>query len=239
MYTETPHADHGYERRRYSERFFDLLADIEGKEHRTIYDIGCSAGNWFYVYEEHGFKQENIVGLDQSTSAVEKAKKKGYTVHEGTVLDLPFPDEVADVTITHGVIHHTVDSQRAFEQLCRITKRGGWLLVSVYNVWSPFFLIVHRLTFPLRYVYWNITKSIYIPTFILTYPIVQIGILVLFGKFGTNIDVKRLLMDQVFVPAAETFSARKLRGYGQACGLTLVEEGVFHLGLMRYAKFKK
>jgi hypothetical protein len=46
-------------------------------------------------------------------------------------------------------------------------------------------------------------------------------------------------MDQVFVPVAETFSARKIRGYGQASGLTLVEEGVFFLGLMRYAKFKK
>ena len=51
----------------------------------------------------------------------------------GSNLRLPLRDAVADMVISHGVIHHTPDPIQCFRELVRILKPGGKLFLGVYN----------------------------------------------------------------------------------------------------------
>ncbi len=46
---------------------------------------------------------------------------------------LPLHDEVADMVVSYGVIHHTPDQVKCFQELARILKPGGKLFLGVYN----------------------------------------------------------------------------------------------------------
>ena len=239
MYSDSPFGKFSYDRARSKKKFFNVLMNIKNKEYKKLYDIGCGQGYWFNIYEKLGFRKDNIVGLDQSRTSIKELKKKGYAVYEGDVLNLPFPNEVSDLTICNGVIHHTANSFKAFSELCRITKKRGGIIICVYNIWNPYFLFVYKLTFPLRYFYWNISKSIFTPTYIISYFLVQLLFLILFGRFQNKDTIKTLLMDQVFTPFAELFSQRKIKNYGSINNLTLLDEGLHTYCLMRYARFIK
>lgn len=240
MYTDSPHDNFSYDRLNYGySAFFDPLMDIKEKGNKKIYDIGCGGGYWFNLYEKYGFKKKNIVGLDQSATAILSLKNKGYDVCEGNALEMPFPDEVSDVTMSNGVIHHTVDSKKAFEELCRITKQHGEIFVGVYNIWHPYFFIVHKSTFLFRYIYWNVSRSVFKPVYFATNLVLQAYSLLFRRGLLSKADVKRIVMDQVFTPVAELFSHRKLEKYGKECGVTMLSSGLYHLFFMRYARFRK
>ena len=51
----------------------------------------------------------------------------------GSNLRLPLKNEVADLVVSHGVIHHTPDPVMCFCELVRILKPKGRLLIAVYN----------------------------------------------------------------------------------------------------------
>jgi SAM-dependent methyltransferase len=38
-----------------------------------------------------------------------------------------------DIVISNGVLHHTVDTERAFKTIAPLVKRGGYLIVGLYN----------------------------------------------------------------------------------------------------------
>ena len=240
MYTDSPHDNFSYDRMNYGySNFFEPLIDIKEKENNKIYDIGCGGGYWFSLYEKYGFKKQNIVGLDQSATAILAKKNKGFIVCQGNALEMPFPDEVSDVTISNGVIHHTVDSKKAFEELCRITKPNGKIFVGVYNIFHPYFFIIHKLTFPFRFIYWNISKSIFKPIYFCAYIVLQVYSLLFRRVLLNKVDVKRILLDQVFTPVAELFSHGKLLKYGKEFDVTIVASGFYHFFFMRYAVFRK
>jgi ubiquinone/menaquinone biosynthesis C-methylase UbiE len=240
MYTDSPQDYFSYDRLNYGYSvFLDPLMDIKEKENKKIYDIGCGGGYWFNLYKRYGFKKKNIVGLDQSATSVLSLKNKGYEVCEGNAIEMPFSDEVSDVTMSNGVIHHTVDSKKAFEELCRITKKHGEIFVGVYNIWHPYFFIVHKLTFPFRYIYWNISRSVYKPVYFAAYLALQAFSLLFLRRLLSKADVKRIVMDQIFTPVAELFSHGKLKKYGQECGVTMLSSGLYQMCFMRYARFRK
>jgi SAM-dependent methyltransferase len=45
----------------------------------------------------------------------------------------PFRDEVFDVVISSGVLHHTSDPLGGFRSIARLVKPGGYILVGLYN----------------------------------------------------------------------------------------------------------
>lgn len=239
MYIKTNFGDFDYDRTRFNHHLFDLLSRVDNKPKRQLFDIGCGTGYWFPHYQAMGFKKEYITGCDQSASALRMPHAQGYRVVEGDALKLPFADGVSQFTICNGVIHHTVDSVAAFDELCRITSPGGELLVSVYNIWNPYFLLMHKLTWPLRYCYWNVSKAILIPVFLIFFLLIQPLSLLLFQEFRKPRDVEKLLMDQMFTPVAELFSRRKLKRYAERNGLIPLEEGYFALFMMFYIRFSK
>ena len=51
----------------------------------------------------------------------------------GDNLKLKFKDNSSDITMSQGVIHHTLDMFKSLSELIRVTKKGGNILLLVYG----------------------------------------------------------------------------------------------------------
>lgn len=215
MYDDFRFRTFEWNRRKYHKPLFSFLSKI--KQGHRVYDIGCGSGYFLPIYSEVGITKEQITALDLSSTNIENLKKRGYNAICGNVLFLPFPDNVSDFTICNGVIHHTRHPFLAFKELVRITKPGGYIYLNVYNIWHPWFYIVHKATFFLRFIYWNWTKKIGDIAYQISKVIFQPVVFLYSGKFANDEDAKIAFMDQVFTPYAFLFSKSKLLSYAKSC----------------------
>lgn len=186
-------------------------------ENHTLYDIGCGAGFWLNMYVESGVKKENITATDLSPNNIEHIKKQGFNAYCGNVLELNFKDNVSDFTICDGVIHHTSDPFKAFSELVRITKPGGHIYLVVYNIWNPYFYLIHKATFPIRYIYWNYNRKIADITYGFSKILFQPIAYLILGKFLDEKTGKTMFMDQVITPRAHLFSKKTILSYAKRC----------------------
>ena len=79
----------------------------------------------------------NLIGVDLGYS-VDVAYKNFsgnpfFHIVQASAFNLPFQDTLFDFVYSHGVIHHTFNTRKAFDQLSRISKAGGRLYVWVYS----------------------------------------------------------------------------------------------------------
>jgi SAM-dependent methyltransferase len=186
-----------------------FLKNIGSKS--KLFDIGCGVGFWAKTYLTFGIPKENIELLDLAPDNASALKEQGFNATQGSVLSLPFADNIADYVICNGVIHHTNNSKLAFQELVRITKPGGKIYLNVYNAYNPYFYIVHKATWPFRYLYWHGFKQIadilYFSSSIVFQPLSYL----LMGKFLDKQTGRTLFMDQVMTPNAELFTKSEIR----------------------------
>lgn len=105
---------------------------------RSVVDLGCGTGEYAFWYATHGARQ--VTGVDLSDGSLARAREQAnqYDVRNVTfvkqdVLALEFPDEQFDYAYSVGVLHHTGDPFRGFQEMVRVTKPGGVVIVSLYN----------------------------------------------------------------------------------------------------------
>ncbi len=101
---------------------------------RLVLDAGCGGGRYARLLGSHGAR---VLGVDLS-AAVDKAATlcAGFSdvaIVQGDLLDLPVAEGVFDLVYSIGVLHHTPDPRRAFEQIARRVKPGGRLAVWLYR----------------------------------------------------------------------------------------------------------
>ena len=130
---------------------------------------------------------------------------------------------MSNLTICNGVIHHTNDPFKAFSELVRITKPGGYIYLNVYNIWNPYFYLVHKAMFPIRFLYWNVNKKvidfIYPLSSIFFQPLAYLAM----GNFLDEQTGKIFFMDQVITPRAHLFSQSMLLSYAKRMNCTVQE----------------
>jgi SAM-dependent methyltransferase len=110
---------------------FQLSKDFfKGK---TVVDVGCGNGRIGRLIAP---LCRSYCGIDLSEAvyAFPKYIKKPeiFTLVQASGTDLPVSDEVSDITICWGVLHHMDDPSTAFHELLRVTKPSGTLLIFVY-----------------------------------------------------------------------------------------------------------
>jgi SAM-dependent methyltransferase len=87
-------------------------------------------------------------GVDLTGESVERVRTRLTLrdlpfddLKQGSVLDLPFEDNSFDMVFSHGVLHHVPEIGRAQEEIHRVLRPGGELVIMMYARWSLNYLV--------------------------------------------------------------------------------------------------
>jgi ubiquinone/menaquinone biosynthesis C-methylase UbiE/uncharacterized protein YbaR (Trm112 family) len=82
-----------------------------------------------------------VVGIEFSDCAISALKNisalSNACLIQGDILRMPFENESFDFILSEGVLHHTPNTREAFENCCRVLKRGGEFAFYVYRKKGP------------------------------------------------------------------------------------------------------
>lgn len=121
--------------------------DLNWFRDKTCLDAGCGGGRFLVALARSGAKK--VRGIDISEDAIAAAKHRVASrnlsdrveIRKASVLDIPYPDATFDYVVSSGVIHHTPDPKRGFQQIVRVLKPGGKIFLSVYGRGGPVWMV--------------------------------------------------------------------------------------------------
>ena len=98
-----------------------------------LLDVGCGEGTLALQARE---KFNEVYGVDISREAVSRASSAGITTAlvNLNVDPLPYPKDFFDTVVTLDVIEHVFDPVAFLDELCRVLRPGGILVVSTPNI---------------------------------------------------------------------------------------------------------
>ncbi|MBA7511778.1 Ubiquinone biosynthesis O-methyltransferase, mitochondrial [subsurface metagenome] len=127
-----------YRRRMY--QALSWLGNSNLSENSKILDVGCGAG---MIAKEVANRGYEIWGMDYSYNMIRKAKticnvnmKFDTNFLQGDIESLPFKDSVFDMVLCLGVITYLKSEQKALQEMSRILKPGGTMILSILNKFS-------------------------------------------------------------------------------------------------------
>jgi ubiquinone/menaquinone biosynthesis C-methylase UbiE len=113
----------------------DLLQPSRGE---MILDVGCGTGLFTLNILGLGTR---VIGLDISqpmlVRAGQKAEKYPFRGVAGDMRFLPFADECFDRVVSMTALEFIADGQAAIEDLFRVARKGGVVVVTTLNSLSP------------------------------------------------------------------------------------------------------
>jgi SAM-dependent methyltransferase len=113
-----------------------LAADFAGTRGLKVLEIGCGLGTDAAQFAEAG---ADYTGVDLTDAAVELARKRFElfnlhgTFRTADAENLDFATESFDLVYSHGVLHHTPDTQKAIREVHRVLRPGGTAKVMLYH----------------------------------------------------------------------------------------------------------
>jgi SAM-dependent methyltransferase len=142
---------------------FDTPLDLVEKAKRGIYaelleeqlplgirvlDAGCGTGQLAIFLS---LVHRQVVGVDFSYNSLQKANtfKTKFALRDVHLaqMDLFYPalkEKSFDYVFCNGVLHHTADARRGFDNLCRLLKPGGYIAIGLYNTYGRLLLNLRR-----------------------------------------------------------------------------------------------
>jgi ubiquinone/menaquinone biosynthesis C-methylase UbiE len=113
----------------------DLLRPGPGE---FILDAGCGTGVFTLDMISCGAR---VIGLDLSLSMIRRARQKAQSsrlrIISADILHLPFPENSFDKTVSITALEFILEGQKAIEELFRVTRKGGTVVVATLNSLSP------------------------------------------------------------------------------------------------------
>jgi ubiquinone/menaquinone biosynthesis C-methylase UbiE len=104
-----------------------------GRDGRIL-DVACGPG---ILSAALAARAREVVAFDLTPEMLEKARQRcaragltNVTFREGSATDLPFGDNSFDAVVTRLSIHHFDEPQRVLDEMCRVLRPGGTLVVA-------------------------------------------------------------------------------------------------------------
>ena len=123
------------ERYVYQRHVLEFLNEIDWHGKRTL-EIGTGVGTDARQLIARGADYDGI-NIDEGSSAVTRRALAAFELHGRVhVMDataMRFPDATFDAVYSFGVLHHIPNVERALVEIHRVLKKGGLLLLMVYN----------------------------------------------------------------------------------------------------------
>lgn len=103
----------------------------ESNSNLKLLDVGCGSGTISVSFAKL-IPDGRVTGIDLNSGILPRAQavaeKAGVTnveFQQGSIFQLPFPDESFDITVCHQVLIHIGTPWDALSEMLRVTKRGG------------------------------------------------------------------------------------------------------------------
>ena len=111
-----------------------IISLLQPQRGEKILDAGCGTGVFTADILEQGAL---VVGIDLSLPMLTRAGEKleGYPFFKalGTMICLPFAENTFDRVISITVLEFIENGRKALQELFRVTKKGGSILVATLN----------------------------------------------------------------------------------------------------------
>ena len=119
--------------------FINKYVDVANSSDKVVkvLDIGCGGGRNIKTYKN---SKINIIGLDNSSEFVKLCKNDDLEVVLSDMTSIPFPDNHFDNLMVIASFHHLTnvgDRNKALQEMCRILKRNGTMMLSVWSKIQP------------------------------------------------------------------------------------------------------
>jgi ubiquinone/menaquinone biosynthesis C-methylase UbiE len=120
---------------------FAQLLDENVSLTAKVLEVGCGTGQLSNFLGE--CTTRTVVGADLCLNSLRLAQNfklgnglQNVSFYQTNLFRPPFKAESFDVVITNGVLHHTADPFGGFKSILRLLKKGGVILVGLYNTYG-------------------------------------------------------------------------------------------------------
>ncbi len=122
----------------YQFSFKSILRKLKAPKGSVVLDAGCGSASHSIRLAQFGYQVEAIDFSENVLEAArEKVKRMGLesqiSLSQGNNCDLKFDDESFEYVISWGVLMHIPDMEKAVEELARVVRKGGYLVLSENN----------------------------------------------------------------------------------------------------------
>lgn len=143
----------GQERRFQMVRCWAELAD------RRVLDVGCGVGMYTQAFQR---ETSHVFGVEIEHSRAREALGRAASVTEAVGEHLPFPADAFDIVFSHEVLEHVDDDRACVEEMVRVTRPGGRIVIFVPNRLYPF--ETHGVFWRGKYHFGNVPLVNWLPT---------------------------------------------------------------------------
>jgi SAM-dependent methyltransferase len=147
-----------YSWRRGQDRRLEMVRRHVPLDDARILDVGCGIGT--YVRRFRQFSAD-VHGLEIEPERVAEASIDLPNIIQGVGEALPWPDDHFDLVFSNEVIEHVDDDRRTAQEMVRVTRPGGSIVVFAPNRLYPF--ETHGAYVGGRYVFGNIPLVSWLP----------------------------------------------------------------------------
>ncbi|OGJ57740.1 hypothetical protein A3H22_02215 [Candidatus Peribacteria bacterium RIFCSPLOWO2_12_FULL_55_15] len=136
---------------------FGLWVDRAISPTVAVLEVGCGTGQMTNFL---GLVQtRTVIGVDMSLPSLklgqgfkERFGLQNVSFAQGNIFAMPIAENSIDVLICSGVLHHTPDPKGGFQNLLRLLKPGGNILIGLYNTYA-------RIPLGLRKTFFTMTRE--------------------------------------------------------------------------------
>ena len=118
------------------ERRLKMVAKWTRLEGARVLIAGCGIGMY-----AHQIKRRYTDAVDAFDIEYDRVRVTGQEIPHSVVAageNIPFRDSVFDTVLSHEVIEHVDDDRRSTQELVRVVKPGGRIVLFCPNRWYPF-----------------------------------------------------------------------------------------------------